>query len=253
MNCAQLASATGWDCQAVGEHTLRVHSPATLSGDGEHISFYLLNEGSDRFFLTDGHATADNLTSRGVRLNPNRLKAMQKIPGNHLAELTSDWEIVASGDLRQLRPALWEATSLAVTLASKVEAWQPRSHQERFSTLIQKSMARVVGVEKIIAKFKIEGSSGHQLEFPFGIARDRFVQAVQPIGLDDEGRPDWGFVYQCFGKLSDLKERSDPQASNRLVILQAADSEDWKQAVSLLAGSAQVIPYRTFEDLAVAA
>lgn len=253
MNCAQLASAAGWDCQAVGEHALRIHSPATLSGDGEHISFYLLSESDDRFYLTDGHATADNLTSRGVRLNANRLKSMQKFPGKQFAELTVDWEIVARGELRQLRPALWEATSLAVTLASKVEAWQPRHHQERFATLIQKSMARLLGAEKIIAKFKIEGSSGHQLEFPFGIARDHFVQAVQPIGLDGEGRPDWGFVYQCFGKLSDLKERSDPSAGNRLVILEAANSDDWKQAASLLAGAAEVIPYRVFEDLAVAA
>lgn len=253
MNCAQFASALSWDCRPVGENALQVHPPAVFADDGEHLSFLLLSESDDRFFLTDAHATVDNLTSRGARLSTNRLRTIQLLPRPGFAQITQDWEITASGPMKDLPRAIWEATSIAMQLASKCVSWQPRSHQERFSTKIQKETAQLVGKNRVVTKFKIEGASGHQLEFPFGISRDSYVEAVQPIGLGEERQTDWGFVYQCFGKFSDLKERSSADVHNRLVVMEQADTEDWRQAASLLASAARVIPYRTQADLKLAA
>lgn len=253
MNCAQFASAMGWECRPAGEHALQVHSPATFADDGEHLSFFLMSESDETFYLTDAHGTVDNLTSRGARLTKNRLGAMHRLPNPIFAKLSDDWEITAQGRVDDLPKALWEATTLAMVLASKCLDWQPRSHQERFTTKIQKETLRLLGKDKIVPKFKVKGASGHQLEFPFGIARAGYTEAVQPIGLGEDHKTDWGFVYQCYGKFTDLKQRSDIKLENRLIIMEAADTEDWRQAASLLASSARVIPYRTAADLKLAA
>ncbi|RSE60376.1 DUF1828 domain-containing protein [Alcaligenes faecalis] len=253
MNCAQFASALGWECRPVGENALQVHSPAVFANDGEHLSFFILSESDSRFFLTDAHATVDNLTSRGARLTPSRLKSLQSLPSPGFAQITQDWEITASGSMSDLPRAVWEATSIAMQLASKCGSWQPRSNQERFSTKIQKETVQLVGKDRVVPKFKIDGASGHQLEFPFGISRNGFTEAVQPIGLGENNQTDWGFVYQCFGKFSDLKDRSGENINNRLIIMEAADTEDWRQAASLLSSSARVIPYRGSSDLRLAA
>lgn len=253
MNCAHIAAATGWYCQEVGHKALRIHAPATLGSDGEHLSFLVLEESQDRFFLTDAHATVEHIVSMGVKLSRNRLKSIQRLPGHSFANMTENWEITAGGTYDDFQPALWEATALAMVVTSKEVEWQPRSSQERFSSKIQKALVRRLGSEKVLLKCKLSGVSGHQLEFPLGIVRDGYVQAVQPIGLTEDGRQDWGFVYQCFGKFSDLKHLSSIQADNRLIIMEASNTDDWRQAASMLANSARVLAYTSDVDLALVA
>lgn len=253
MNCAHIAAATGWHCQEVGHQALRIHAPARFGSDGEHLSFLLLEEGANRFYLTDAHATVEHVVSMGVKLSPNRLRSIQQLPGHRFANITENWEITAGGSFDKLQPAIWEATALAMAIASKEAEWQPRSHQERFNSKIQKALLKRLGPERVVLKCRLAGISGHQLEFPLGIVKERFTQAVQPIGLAEDGKPDWGFVYQCFGKFSDLKYLSDEGADNRLIIMEASNTEDWKQAASMLANSARVIAFHTESDLALAA
>src|SRR5690606_31743923 len=125
MNCADIAKSTGWQCQEIAQGAIRLHSPATLGSDGEHLGFVLLDEGNGRFYLTDAHATIEHLVSMGAKLSDARLKSMQRYPGNHFAALTPDWEITASGSEDMLGAAIWEATGIALSLASKEVEWQP--------------------------------------------------------------------------------------------------------------------------------
>jgi hypothetical protein len=252
MNCELLARSTGWECISVGVNALQLHAPLTLGDDGELASFLLLEDAPGTFFLTDAHATAEHAVAHGVRLTPARLQSLRRTPGTRHATISDEWEITASGRAEDLRAALWDALKIAMALSGKEREWQPSSRQERFATKVQKALIQQLG-ERLILKYRVLGSSGHQLEFPLGIATADFVRAVQPVGLMDDGRPDWSFVYQCFGKFGDLAQVSAPEADNRLVIVEAGNGPDWEQAVSLLSGNARVIQYLRDEDLRLAA
>lgn len=252
MNCELFSSITSWSCAPVGRNSLQVYAPLTLGQDGQHVSFYVMEDVPGRFYLTDAHSTIQHAIDQGARPSLPRLQKIAKTPGAHFARIALDGEITAEGSQSELKLALWDALRLAMAISDNEVNWLPKSRQERFATQVAKSLKAVLPPGSVVTKPKMTGSSGHQIEFPFGVRLPNgVVRAIQPIGTSDDHKVDWGYVYQSFGKLSDLKRASPKNADNRVVVMETgASQEEFGRAATVLSESARVILFADTKDFA---
>jgi hypothetical protein len=96
----------------------------------------------------------------------------------------------------------------------------------------------------VVNKPKLHGISGHAIEFPLGIVLAQGIRAVQPIGASEQHRLDWGYIYQSYGKLMDLKKASAKDFGNRIVVIEASAAQDeLGRASTVLSEAAPVILY----------
>lgn len=88
----------------------------------------------------------------------------------------------------------------------------------------------------------------------YGYAEPR---VVQPIGVSDDRRVDWGYIYQSYGKLADLKKATAQAVHNRVVVMeQGASADEFGRAATVLSEAARVVSYeddKEFADLLMAA
>lgn len=253
MNCQTFTSATSWDCIPAGQNCLQVFAPVSLGLDGQLASFYVMEDAPGRFFLTDAHGAVSHAIDHGARVTPTRLERAGATPGNRFASLTADGEITAEGDSSDLKFALWDALRLALVISANELAWQPRTRQERFATQVWRTLKEKLPPGSVVAKPRMEGVSGHQIEFPFGIIlpNSMGIRAVQPIGISDDHRIDWGYVYQSYGKLSDLKKATPADVANRVVVMEGGASDaEFGKAATVLSESAKVLLYQDDEQFA---
>ena len=182
----------------------------------------------------------------GAKLTPNRIEKLSTIPGAHRAKIAKDGEITAEGNAKDLQLALWDALRLALAVSDKEVDWVPKTRQERFATAVAKSLKANLPKGTVLAKPRLTGVSGHQIEFPIGVMLPGGgLRVVQPIGISDEHTIDWGYIYQSSGKLLDLK-RASREIDNRVVIMEeGASLEESSRAATVLAESARVL---TFSD-----
>jgi len=251
MNCQSLTSLTSWRCKVAGRNSIQAISPFTLGKDGLHASFYVMQEDNDRFFITDAHQAVLHAAEMGISFSDARCRKIAATPGVRFAGISGDGEISATADAGTLRFALWDAVKLALAVSNREEEWLPRTNQERFATQVRKFLEARIDRAHITNKPVIVGASGHNVEFPFGIvAHSRTLRYVQPIALSDTGRLDWGFVYQTFGKFSDIKHVSEANLRNRIVLIESgATPDEHGKAATLLAEAAEVLLYRPHESL----
>lgn len=240
-----------------GRNTLHVHAPVTLGRDGQHVSFFVLEDSPGRFYLTDSHTTAMHAMDHGAKLTPSRLQKIGQIPGAHRAKISMDGEITAEGDASGLQLALWDALRLALAISDNEVNWIPKTRQERFATQVARSLRLHLPEGSIVSKPKLLGVSGHQIEFPLGVLLPHGgIRAIQPIGVSDEHTIDWGYLYQSSGKLVDFKKASTPDVNNRVVVLEdGAPAEELGRAATVLSDSARVLIFngsREFADMLLA-
>lgn len=254
MNCSTLSSITDWDCSPAGINSFLVHAPLTLGDDGQLASFYVMQSSVDEFYLTDAHATIIHAVDHGAKILPSRIKAISKTPGARLARITEDGEIIAEGRSADLRGALWDALRLAMAISNNERIWVPKTRQERFSAQVARTLREQLLPGMLVFKPRLVGVSGHQIEFPLGILLkdSNMIRAIQPISLTEEHRLDWGFIYQSYGKLVDLKKATASDADNRLVIIErGASNDEYARAASVLSEAARVLPYVDGPNLAL--
>jgi hypothetical protein len=248
MNCTDLVSATDWVCAPSGRNALHVHAPVSLGDDGQLASFYVLEDAPGHFFLTDAHSTILHALDHGAKPSLARLAKVAAIPGARFAALSDDGEITAEGSTAELRFALWDALRLALAISDNEKNWLPKSRHERFAAQVSKSLRLQLPVGSVVSKPRLAGISGHQIEFPLGILLPGAggIRAVQPIGVTEDHRIDWGYVYQSYGKLADLKKATATDLNNRVVVIEkGAAREEFGRAATVLSEAARVI---TFED-----
>jgi len=239
MDCQQLLNLTGWRCSPAGIRTVRAIAPLTIGGDGQHAAFYIASTSEESFFLTDACETAMHAERFGVVLNKSKFDMLNKTYGVKYARFDNDGSIVAEGDFETMQFALWDAVKLAMSLSFKTNAWQPKFEQSRFQTIVINEFSEQLGLDRIITSAKVQGISGHVIEFPLGVKRQNgTVCFVQPIALLNGGI-DWSGVYQAHGKLFDVKAVSE--INNRLAIIEeGALLEDFGRAATLLTLAAPV-------------
>lgn len=258
MNCLSFAVNTNWDCAPAGRNSLLVHAPITLGSDGQQTSFYVMEDYPGHFYLTDAHATVMHAMDHGAKLTDARLKRISAIPGAHKAKISKDGEITAEGSASDLRMALWDALRLALAISDNEQAWIPKTRQERFATQVAKTLKSKLPIGSVVTKPKLSGISGHQIEFPLGVLLPNGgIRAIQPIGVSEERRVDWGYIYQSYGKLIDLKKASADDYINRIVVMEEGSSkEEFGRAVTVLSEAARVLMYddnRKFTEALLAA
>lgn len=253
MNCLKLAEATSWNCAPVGRNSFLAHAPMPLGSDGQLARFYILNDSPDSFFLTDAHAAILHAADHGSRITKPRLKKVSVTPGLHFAKISDDGEITASGSLGDLQLALWDALRATLAITNNEQEWLPRIQQDKFATRVHKTLKRRIADNRIISKPKLVGASGRQIEFPLGVVVDNgsFIRAIQTIGVSENRRMDWGYIYQSLGKLTDLKKASSIDSNNRLVIIEGgAPKDEFSRAATALSDVARVLEFSDSDMLA---
>ncbi|MEK6418449.1 MAG: hypothetical protein V4801_02515 [Burkholderia gladioli] len=248
MNCRDIATAMNWACTPVGSRTLQIHAPVSLGLDGQLASFYLMEDSPGRFFLTDAQSTVSHAIDHGAKITPSRLKKIAEVPGARHASLAEDGEITASGENAELRFALWDALRLALAISDNEVAWLPRSRHERFAAQVAKNLRAELPRGSVVSKPRLVGVSGHQIEFPIGVVMPEAgsIIVVQPIGVSEDHRVDWGYIYQSYGKLADLKKATPKNINNRVVVMESgAPADEFGRAATVLSETARVL---TFEN-----
>lgn len=250
MNCQTLTNATQWHCTPVGHNAMLAHAPITLGADGQQASFYVLESWPGQFYLTDAHASVEHALSHGAKITPARLKKIAATPGARHASLSDDGEITAEGSTQHLSSALWDALRLSLAISNQEDAWQPQTRQERFARHLAQALKAHLPSGSVISKPKLHGISGHAMEFPLGLLLPQGgIRAVQPIGVSEQQGLDWGYIYQSYGKLMDLKKASADDYRNRVVVMQTgADPEELGRASTVLAEAAPVLLYDAQSD-----
>ncbi|WP_018435321.1 hypothetical protein [Paraburkholderia atlantica] len=259
MNCTDLVSATDWVCAPAGRNALHVHAPVSLGDDGQLASFYVLEDAPGHFFLTDAHSTILHALDHGAKPSPTRIEKVSAIPGARFARLSEDGEITATGSTAELRFALWDALRLALAISDNERNWLPKTRHERFAAQVAKTLRSRLPLGSVVSKPRLAGISGHQIEFPLGVLLpgSRGIRAVQPIGITEDHRIDWGYVYQSYGKLADLKKASAADIDNRVVVIErGAAKDEFGKAATVLSEAARVLTFddnETFAELLLAA
>lgn len=251
MNCEQLSDITGWDCKPSGERSVLAISPFTLGNDGQHAAFYLALPDDNSFFITDAGQTAMHAAAHGIDLQKNRLDTLNVTYGVGLARFAGDGSIVAHGALGDAQEALWDAVKLAMSLSFNSRKWAPKLDQMRFRALVEKALSESVGMNRVLKGYKVQGISGHMVEFPFAVksANDELFY-LEPIALSNQ-KIDWAHVYQVHGKLSDVKQADEK--GNRVIIFEdGAPPLEYGRAVTLLAQTASIKTLTEARDWALA-
>ncbi len=244
MNCQTLSAHTQWHCTPAGANAILAHAPITLGDDGLQASFYILEPAPGQFFLTDAHASIEHAITHGAKITPTRLQQIAATPGARHASISQDGEITAQGSAAKLRPALWDALRLSIAISNQESAWQPQTRQERFTQQLASALKSQLPLGAVVNKPKLHGISGHAIEFPLGIVLAQGIRAVQPIGASEQHRLDWGYIYQSYGKLMDLKKASAKDFGNRIVVIEASAAQDeLGRASTVLSEAAPVILY----------
>lgn len=253
MNCNLLAKATQWACAPAGSNAILAHAPITIGNDGQHVSFYVMEDTPGHFYLTDAHSTIQHAIDHGAKPTVARLQKVAKTPGALYAKLAQDGEITAEADASSLNFALWDALRLAMAISDNEAAWVPKTRQERFAAQVAKTLRAKLPANTVVTKPRLPGVSGHQIEFPLGILLPNGggICAIQPVGVSDDHRVDWGHVYQSFGKLSDLKRASAEGFPNRVVVMEVgASNEEFGRATTVLSEAARVLLFEDSRDFA---
>ncbi len=244
MNCANISPQLGFHCTQVGDGLLYVESPLTLAFDGLHIGAFIQDIGRGLVRITDNADILFTAITHGISPNAKRAKRFGQLAGLSGITLSDGGELYTTCPAEQAGFHLarfMEAASrignacddLAVTPVSKFERQVGGILSKRFKGGVRRNVLLI-------------GASGHQLSFPFALARaDSHPMVIQTIAANG-GKPNWASIYGAVGKMGDLKNSGDP--TRRVVILQTGDPESTQQASIALAETAAVIVFDGNED-----
>lgn len=246
MNCSKIELLTRWTCAPSGIGSVRAVSPIPMA-DGGQIAFYIAQPTESTFYLTDACETAIYADQLGLGLNKKKLETLNRTPGIALAQFDlNDWSIEATGQIGDLPAALWDSVKLALAMSFKSEAWRPKFDQAKFQALVINELEAQLGADRVIRQVRVQGASGHTIEFPVGIrSQESGLIYVQPVALDDT-KVNWPSIYEFHGKLFDVKLASE--IDNRLAIIETGAAElEFGRAANFLANAANVL---TLNDIA---
>jgi len=250
MNCSRIASLTQWHCTPSGVESVRVVSPIPMGEGGHQIAFYIAQPSADTFYLTDASETAIYAEQLGIEITKSKIESLNRTPGVESAEFSHhDWSIEATGPISELQVALWDAVKLALALSFKTTKWRPKFAQARFQAIVVQELEAQIGAERIIRQAKVQGMSGHMIEFPAAIQRpEGGLVYVQPVALENL-KINWPSVYEFHGKLFDVKAASD--IDNRIAVLETGATElEHGRAASFLANAATVLSLSDVREFA---
>jgi hypothetical protein len=247
VNCRELISNLGFQCREVGGGALRVLSPFTYANDGEHIGLYI-QEIPTGYLITDACESLMHSASMGLALTPTRLEAIRRSMG-FAASLSESGEIATTVPPDGIARGIAAVLNGSLAVSHHEAQWKPRFRAESFNSQVTTVLeGQLAG--RVLQKVNVRGASGHQLELPLAVRLPRELVYVQPVALDDDAKVDWRNVYLAYGRMIDLKNAA-PEDSTRLVVVEdAANDPEMKNAVRLLSEASSLVMFSRLAEWA---
>lgn len=245
MKCSDILGNLGFDCAQVNENLLRVWSPFTYGDDGEEVGVYV-EKLSDGFVVSDNAEAMMHAASMGISLSKNRLATLRNVAG-HSVTIADGGEITAAASAESVPDAVATVIGAALGVGHLEAVWRPRHRNAQdFVRQVGDVLDSVVGKSRVSRDVKVTGASGHQIEIPFVIADEIYVQ---PVAYGD-GKVQWDNVYRGLGKMIDLKNAGASDRSRIIVVEDASNDAEIANAVSLLSITANVVQFSKIESWA---
>ncbi len=246
MKCSEILGNLGFDCASVNAKTLRLWSPFTYGTDGEQVGVYV-EELSNGYVVSDNAEAVMHASAMGINISKRRLETLRGVAGSSV-KIADGGEITAAADESSVSEAVASVLNAAMSVGHLETVWRPRHRSAAdFSRQVGDVLDKTVGALKIGRNVIVNGASGHQIEIPFVIAGDIYVQ---PVAYGDE-RVEWDNVYRGLGKMIDLKNAGASDKS-RVIVLEdvAANDPELANAVSLLSITANVVQFSRLDSWA---
>jgi hypothetical protein len=243
MNCTGLLQHLGFECAPRPNNGARIFSPFTFS-DGTHLGVYVEPLQDGKLLVTDHGDAFMHLSGQGVKITPRRLRwaATRCAP----VDVSEGGALQLVSDTGRIGAAVAAVLDASLRIAHQQVDWAPSIAAAQFTELVAEEI-KAIAPEKVRRSVTVIGVSGHQIEFPIGVALpDRSIAFVQPISSD--GRHiDWAAVYRATGKMTDIQQ-AGIDADRRLIVLDDSSArDDAARAITLLHTSATVLPFSTRE------
>ena len=239
MNCQSLLSNIGFECMSLDPDTLRIWSPFTYGGDGEHIGVFVERRGT-RVHVTDNAEALMHASSMGINLTDRRVDAVRRAASSEL-QISRGGVISTTVDDAHVHEGVVAVLNAALAVGHFETAWTPRFRAESFTKIVGDILESEVG-DRLLRDVQVVGASGHQLELPFAIQGKAELIYLQPVAAEDD-HVNWTNVYSGFGKMTDLKN-AGADSGMRVVVLEDAPADsEYPKAISLLAMSATVVQF----------
>lgn len=239
MNCANLLENLGYTCAPRANGALRVWSPFTFD-DGEHLAVFLEPTADGQWLVTDHADALMHASACGASISKSKLERIRQRSDSVVITEGGALSIVATRET--LPDAVTQVLNTAIAISHLESAWRPKSHEQRFVSIVGKDLAMVAG-KALQRDVAVSGGSGHQVVFPF-VIDDPVMgpQYIQPVAYGDE-RLDWANVYKAHGKMFDLKGAGAEDSQRIVVIEDQLGDEEVGKAVTLLSYTAMVLLY----------
>ena len=234
-----ISDITSWTVVSSSQDSIVVSSPMPLYKDNQLITFTIIFPTENTFFLTDFAEHVMHASTYGISLDKRKLSNLNTSAS--FAQFDLNGEIIAEGDLCELRFALFDALRLAVNFSLQYSKWFPKFNALRFKTFVKNYLIQELGNERIIFDYKATGISGLQRTIPFAIKNTDAENLIfiDSIALGQDKRPDWNLIFPCHGKFSDIK-RFD-SFNERVVFFEAGASEqEFGSAATFLSDVASI-------------
>ena len=240
MNCEAVIKSLGFSCRQLGRDTLRVWSPFHYVGDGERIGFYVekINSG---FRVTDNCEAMMHATETGLSMTPARLNSVRKATG--FAECFKEGgEIESYVTEADIGKGMASVLNAALAISHLRPQWTTRLRADSFVKDVEAVLDAALS-DRVLKKQAVKGASTHQIEFPFAVKDGLDLIYVQPIAASEENGVDWRHVYEGWGRMTDLKNAGIENAQRLVVLQDAANDDETKNAVAILSGTSSVVLY----------
>lgn len=245
MTLKDIASSIDGRFVPLGDHHGYVESPFTIPRDGTLIGAYLFERDDGTTNVTDDGDTLFYAAVAGADMNKSRVNRYRGIAEEHGITLNDAGELVAVASSSNILPAFFTA---AHRIAIESMGHRPKP-AGRFSRIVGEALDKAIP-KRVTRRHAIVGASGHQLTFPFAVdVRSERPTIIQPIAADD-GRVDWGQVYQAGGKFRDVMNSGI--RVRRLAVIEPANDDQLAQARVALGETADVLLYTGPDSLAKA-
>lgn len=239
MNCMHIKEALGYQCTPIKEGVFFLNSAFTHGYDPESLGAYVVDDGKGNLTITDDGNQLFTAQSHGVNITPRRIKKLDELLSAYRLSIKHTGEVTGTckqDEISHFLPRYFEASIRLSDAIGEMFPGAPKSFEDHVGEIISKGINK----QRITRNYTIQGSSGHQLTFPFAIdANTDHAKVVQPISTRGQD-PRWSTVMQTLGKLVEFKQAHE--STKAFIVLEpGANAEGAEQAKAALVKYASII------------
>ncbi|WP_083024062.1 DUF1828 domain-containing protein [Vreelandella lionensis] len=239
MNCMHIKEALGYQCTPVKEGVFFLNSAFTHGYDPESLGAYVVDDGQGKLTITDDGNQLFTAQTHGVNITPRRIRKLDELLSAYQLSIKNTGEVTGTcreEEVGHFLSRYFEASIRLSDAISEMFPGAPKSFEDRVGDILNKGLTK----QRITRNFTTQGSSGHQLTFPFAIdANTDHAKVIQPISTRGQD-PRWSTVMQTLGKLVEFKQAHE--STQAFVILEpGANAEGAAQAKAALVKYANIL------------